>query len=198
MNSITIKGDRRLLLLTGAPGVGKTTVIRRVAAALRDRHLGGFYTEEIRSHGQRQGFRLITFDGQPEKTPDHARAANLEAASEVIAHADLPKTWRVGKYGVAVPALDALVEKALALEPRTEVYLVDEIGKMECLSPRFIAAMRALLAGNRPVVATIALKGVGFIAEVKQLPQALLWLVTPKNRDQIPDQVLAWIEGCTP
>jgi len=111
---------------------------------------------------------------------------------------DLSKTWRVGKYGVAVSTLDALVEKALTLEPRAEVYLVDEIGKMECLSPRFIAAMRALLAGNRPVVATIALRGVGFIAEVKQLPQTLLWMVTPKNRDQIPEQVLAWIAGRTP
>src|ERR687897_879407 len=39
------------LLLTGAAGVGKTTVIRRVAEALHDRRIQGFLTEEIREEG---------------------------------------------------------------------------------------------------------------------------------------------------
>ena len=42
----------RALLLTGHPGVGKTTVIKQVAAALGGR-AGGFYTEEIRGPGGR-------------------------------------------------------------------------------------------------------------------------------------------------
>jgi nucleoside-triphosphatase THEP1 len=36
----------KILLLTGAPGVGKTTVLRKVAAGLPDRRLAGFYTED--------------------------------------------------------------------------------------------------------------------------------------------------------
>jgi nucleoside-triphosphatase len=52
------------LLLTGAPGVGKTTVIRRVATQLEMRQLRGFYTEEIREGGERRGFRLLGFQGQ--------------------------------------------------------------------------------------------------------------------------------------
>ncbi|MFZ1060598.1 MAG: nucleoside-triphosphatase, partial [Candidatus Rokuibacteriota bacterium] len=49
--------EGHVLLITGNPGSGKTTVIRRVAAALSGRRLGGFYTEEIRVGGERRGFR---------------------------------------------------------------------------------------------------------------------------------------------
>ena len=46
--------DRHVLLLTGTPGVGKTTVISKVVAKLNRARLAGFYTEEIRVHGERR------------------------------------------------------------------------------------------------------------------------------------------------
>jgi nucleoside-triphosphatase len=92
---------KRHLLLTGSPGCGKTTVIRKLAAQLASERPGGFYTEEIRAGGVRRGFRLVTFGG----------------AEAVLAHVDLPKTHRVGKYGVDVAALDAALE--VALQPST-------------------------------------------------------------------------------
>ena len=49
-----------------------------------------------------------------------------------------------GRSAVAVAAIDAAVDGLL--DPNAaEVFLVDEIGKMECLSERFIAGMRRLL-----------------------------------------------------
>ncbi|HET7362405.1 MAG TPA: nucleoside-triphosphatase [Burkholderiales bacterium] len=39
------------MLLTAAPGTGKTTVIQRLASLLRDVRLAGFYTAEIRGAG---------------------------------------------------------------------------------------------------------------------------------------------------
>ena len=167
-----------VFLLTGAPGIGKTTIIKHVAERLKGKRLGGFYTEEIREHGERRGFRLVTFDGQ----------------ERVIAHVDLPKTHRVGKYGVDVAALDGVVGSALALDNAVVVYLVDEIGKMECLSACFIAAMRALLKSSMTLVATVALKGGGFIAEVKRWEDGLWWEVTRENRDGLPARILAWLE----
>lgn len=164
------------LLLTGAPGVGKTTVIRRVAEALAGRRLGGFYTEEIRCRGERRGFRLVGFDG----------------TQCVIAHVNFPKTARVGKYGVDVSALDRLAP-VLLTPTASELYLVDEISKMECLSRRFVEAVRALLAGPPPLIATVALKGVGFIAEVKHRPDVAVWTVTHANRDRLPQKILAWL-----
>ncbi|MBU4398537.1 MAG: nucleoside-triphosphatase, partial [Planctomycetes bacterium] len=44
------------LLLTGPPGCGKTTVVRRVIERLCDHRLAGFYTKEIRQQGSRVGF----------------------------------------------------------------------------------------------------------------------------------------------
>ena len=139
-----------ILLITGPPGIGKTTVVRRVAGGLEPSGLRGFYTEEIREAGERRGFRLVGFDG----------------TTRVIAHADFPKHYRVGKYGVDVQALD---DAAALLLPdhSARTYLIDEIGKMECLSAHLVAAMRTLIAGATPVVATVGARGGGFIAEVK-------------------------------
>ncbi len=57
----------------------------------------------------------------------------------------------------------------------------------------FVAAMRALLSGANPIVATIGAHGGGFIAEVKRGPECELWEVTHGNRDELPARILAWL-----
>jgi nucleoside-triphosphatase len=64
---------------------------------------------------------------------------------------------------------------------------------MECLSERFVAAMRALLSGKAPIVATVGARGSGFIAEVKRRPECELWEVTHGNRDELPTRIVAWL-----
>lgn len=100
---------------------------------------------------------------------------------------------RVSGYGVDVAVLDARAEALLAPRPEAGVYLIDEIGKMECLLPRF-AAMRHLLASDRCIVATVAKKGEGLIDEVKRWPGSVLWEVSHANRDRLPDEILAWLD----
>ena len=167
---------RRHLLLTGAPGVGKSTVVRKVAEALaRDGvAIGGFRTGEIRDGGRRVGFRVTTFDGR----------------EAVLAHIDLAGPQRVGRYGVDVAALDRIVAGALAPDG---LHLVDEIGPMECFSPRFKEAVRRLLDSDSTVVATIHRSTSGFVGEVKRRPHVDLWEVTRANRDAMPARVLTWI-----
>lgn len=180
-----VKGPRRgsqlssarILLLTGAPGIGKTTLVRKVSEALGDRRLGGFTTDEIREGGRRRGFRILPFTG-PER---------------VLSHVDFRGPARVGRYGVDLAALDAAAEPALALDPAVDVYIVDEVGKMECLSERFVAAMRGVLDSDKQVVATVAQAGGGFMAEVKRRRDVELWAVTQQNRDTLPERILAWL-----
>ena len=171
--------NRHVLLLTGRPGVGKTTVIHRIAASLAGWRLAGFYTEEIRESGERQGFRTVTFDG----------------SEKVMAHIDIASPYRVGKYGVDLSIIDQLADLTLGLMPEVDCYLIDEIGKMECCSQRFIAAVRRLLTFHCLVIATIALRGGGFIAEVKQRTDVEQWEVTLKNREELPERALAWLRA---
>jgi len=174
MSSLAKNADT--LLLTGVPGIGKTTLVKKVARALIGRRIQGFFTEEIRSQGRRQGFHLETFDGQ----------------RIILAHTNVQSTYRLGRYGVDVVALDSIVNDALQPNPSVDLYLIDEIGKMECFSQRFQLAITHLLESNAPIVATIALKGSGFIQKIKERPNVALLQLTRDNREDILDAVLAW------
>ena len=168
----------RALLLTGAPGAGKTTIMQKVVRALSGRRIRGFLTGEIRRAGQRIGFELTTIGGR----------------RTVLAHVDVDSRHRVGRYGVDVAGLDTVADEALALDDGAEVYVVDEIGKMECFSARFRAAIRRLLDSGQPLIATVALRGTGFIAEVKDREDVEIWEATRMNRDQMPERIVGWLD----
>ncbi|MFU8857872.1 MAG: nucleoside-triphosphatase [Deferrisomatales bacterium] len=148
------------ILVTAPSGEGKTTLMERLAERLRDLRPGGFYTAEIRREGRRTGFRLVGLDG----------------TEAVLAHVDLPLPRRVGRYGVDVRAFDAFLRN---LDTRGRpVLLVDEIGKMECASPRFRGLVHHWLDGPAAVVATVAEKGSGLIEEVKLRPDCELHVLS--------------------
>ena len=164
------------VLLTGRPGIGKTTAIMRFLESVPSRRCRGFYTQEWREGGQRVGFWAITLAGE--------RA--------VLAHVDFSRRHAVGRYGVDVAAFEALVLPEL--EGRggaVDLFVLDEIGKMECLSPGFQEAVWRLLEGPVPLLGTIPLQGGGpFIERVRARPDVALWPVTPSNRDALPRQLL--------
>jgi nucleoside-triphosphatase len=167
----------RRILLTGPPQCGKTTVIQRVAAAFPGR-AAGFYTREVRERGRRVGFEIVTLSG--------------EAA--LLSHVDFPGPLRVGKYGVNLENFHRVALPALEVQAGVELIVVDEVGKMECLSDRFVAAMERLWRQPVALVVTVAEKGGGLMAALKAKPDKILLTVTPANREALPARILEFLQ----
>lgn len=161
------------ILVTGPPGVGKTTFVRRVLELLHGARASGFYTEEIRGRAGRTGFRIVMLDG---------RTAQLATAGR-------DGSPRVGRYTVHLASLERVVEETLEHGRGSDVVVIDEIGKMECLSPAFVRAARRALSGEVPVLGSVALAGGGFIAEAKRLPGVDVIPLSRENRDRLPAEV---------
>jgi len=77
---------------------------------------------------------------------------------------------------------------------QSRLIVIDEIGKMECFSKRFIGLVSLLLDGPKTLVATIAMKGEGFIQRVKQRPDCRLVTVTRENRNRRPDELASELQ----
>jgi nucleoside-triphosphatase len=71
------------------------------------------------------------------------------------------------------------------------VIVIDEIGKMECFSPRFQEEVIGLLDSSKIVTATIALKGNEFIERIKQRNDCRLVTVTEGNRVRLAATLVA-------
>jgi len=166
-------------LATGPPACGKTTLVLRVVEQLSDLHISGFYTRELREGGNRVGFEAIGI------------SSGLHA---ILAHVHSKSRLRVGKYGVEAAALAPLVRAELARPPGgVDLFVIDEVGKMELFCAEFVDAVRRLLAGPVPLLATVAMKGGGLIAEVKGREDVRLVEVTLANRDRLPTELEAWV-----
>jgi nucleoside-triphosphatase len=166
---------KRNLLITGLPGVGKTTLIRKLSEALKNFDPVGFYTEEIREGGERKGFELISLDGR----------------RGLLSHKNIRSPYQVGQYKVNVKGFEDLLNSISFFNPLTRLIVIDEIGKMECLSESFKKLLRKILDSEKPLIATIALKGSGLIAEVKKRKDVQLFEITPRNRDAIFSEILS-------
>lgn len=161
-------------LLIGLPGCGKTTLVQRVVERLPDRRVAGFYTSEIRRGGRRLGFEAIGMGG----------------TCTVLSHVEFKSPMRVGRYGVKLDGFETLLSEELGRSPEdVDLYVVDEIGKMECFSKVFVEAVTRVLDGPIPVMATIALKGGGFIESVKSRPDVELLTVSADNRVELVDEL---------
>ncbi|MHC4623010.1 MAG: NTPase [Planctomycetota bacterium] len=163
------------ILLTGLPGCGKTTAVTKIIAALDRVMVAGFYTQEIRQDDARKGFRWTRLDG----------------ASGILAHVNIKGRFKVGRYGVDIAAFEKNVVPVL--DPGhtdARLFVVDEIGKMECFSEKFTSAVRRLFESDRAVLATVAQKGGGLISQIKNYQGTTRFNLTHQNRDETVAEIL--------
>ncbi len=166
-------GMSQRVLLTGRPGSGKTTLIKRILNEVPQR-FGGFYTEEIRDHGARVGFKVVA----------------LEGGEAVFAHVDFTTPERVGKYRLDLSALEAVGVDAIRKAVHGErLIVIDEIGPMEIRSAPFREAVVDALDSELPVLATIFLRSLPFTDAIKSRPDVELIEVRPNNREELVPQM---------
>jgi nucleoside-triphosphatase len=167
------------ILLTGHPGSGKTSTIRSVVDRLRGRvPMTGFLTEEIREAGRRVGFRGVTLDGR----------------DFLLAHSRNSGTARVGPYGVDLTGLESIGLEALTPATPDTLVVVDEIGKMECLSEAFRTRVAQLLNDDTPLIASVAVIGVGFVKRVRHNPRAKLYTMTRGESERMAAEIVRFVE----
>ena len=165
--------NNQKVLLTGRPGCGKTTLIKRVVKHL-GQSAGGFYTEELRDHGVRAGFRIVTLDRE----------------EAVLAHVGLKTAERVSKYGLDLSALERVGVRAIrdALHA-CQLVVIDEIGPMEIRSAAFRGAVTEALDSDMPLLATIFARPLPFSDAIKARPDVSLIEVNPDNRERLVSEL---------
>lgn len=166
-------------LITGRPGCGKTSLIKEVLGQLRIK-VGGFYTQELRHGGRRQGFEIITLDGK----------------TAPLALVGFPSSYQVSKYGVDIKGLEEVGVKAIyeGMLYR-DLVVIDEIGKMELFSEAFKQAVLAVLNSPKPLLGTIMFSPHPWADRIKAHPQVRVLFLDRSNRPQVFAEVSRWLRS---
>jgi nucleoside-triphosphatase len=170
---------KRILLLTGNPSVGKTTVLLKAVEALRARgySVGGMVSREVRSCGERVGFEILDLSSN---------------SRGWLARVNQPSGPRVGKYSVNLNDLDNIGAGAIVRAVKgCDVVCVNEIGPMELFSEKFKEAVRQAVEGEKLVVGVVHWKAKDkLIDEVKARKDVEIIVVTVENRGKLHEFIL--------
>jgi nucleoside-triphosphatase len=170
--------------ITGLPGAGKTYALRRVIEMLETEKLvvGGMITDSIVSKKERKGFKIIDW---------------LTKEEGILAHVNIESDIQVSKYGVDIEALERIGVKAIesAIE-RAEVIIIDEVGKMELESEKFIEVVKRALATTKPLILTLHKKSRNpLLQDIRRRDDVRILEVTPINKNLLPYKIIRLLKG---
>lgn len=167
-----------MLLLTGNPGVGKTTILLKVVETVRSNghSVGGMISQEVRSCGDRVGFELIDLS-----TSKHGWLAHVNQSSGPS----------VGRYRVNLYELESLgVEAIVRAVDNCDAVAIDEVGPMELFSEKFKAAVRKAVESKKLVIGVVHWKARdALIEEMKRRDDAEMFVVTCETRENLHEIV---------
>ncbi len=173
---------KRLVFVTGRPGIGKTSVLLRAVDALRERGymVGGMISREDREGGVRVGFEIVNF---------------YTGERGWLAHVNQPVGPRIGKYRVNLSDLNAIgTNSILNAVAKADIVVVDEIGPMELFSHAFKEAVFQAVRSNKPMMGTIHYRARDpLIAAIKTRKDSEILEVTYENRENLHNTLISRI-----
>ncbi len=167
------------IFLTGLPGIGKTTIVKKIVSLLKDRAIG-FWTEEFRDPktNKRLGFKVITTEGK----------------NSTFASKSLSSPLRVGSYGVNIRDFEKIIIPLLenAIKQKDKIIIIDEIGKMELFSEKFIDLVKKIvLEDSYSFLATIPIKDIHPLVALIRKVKGEFIEITEENRDYITNYIFS-------
>lgn len=165
-----------IIVLTGAPGTGKTTAIIRVARTLNERgvKVGGIISREVRTNNMRTGFEFIDLI-----TYDRKVLASITGNG--------PK---VGKYFVNLAGCRFAAERLTNAVMNSDVIFCDEIGPMELKSREFVDSVKNLLDADKTVIVVVHQKIQHLLIDEFRNKSNLLINLDLENREKVNEILL--------
>jgi nucleoside-triphosphatase len=172
------------ILLTGRPGIGKTTLINKSVRRIKETgiKIGGISTREIRSGNIRKGFIIRDIESEREA---------------IMASTDFEKGPLIGRYRIDLSALvDVGVTAIRTAIDEAEVVVIDEIGPMELLSPEMSKIILRAIESTKPVLGVIHWKKRGrLIHAILSNPETKVIEVRHNNRDSLVSEIVDDVLG---
>ena len=170
---------KRVLLITGSPGTGKTSVLLKAVDALKIRgySVGGVISREARVSWTRVGFEILDLGS---------------GRRGWLAHVNQKVGPQVGKYRVNLKDLDNIGANAIVnAAENSDVVAIDEVGPMELLSEKFKEAVKRAVESGKLVVGVVHWKVRDrLIEEVKNREDAEIIVVTYENRNKLHETIV--------
>jgi nucleoside-triphosphatase THEP1 len=168
-----------VVLLTGEPKIGKSTIIQNIVESFGD-ILGGFYTREIKQDSIRVGFEIITLRGEKVEL---ARKTTQVVFKNEQSFGD----YKVNLDAITWVAIPSLKEAVL----RRQIIILDEIGPMEMLSESFQTMVLEILENSDLfVLGTVVQRNYEFSDSIKSHYRVILKTVTVQNRERLYPEIL--------
>ena len=186
------------ILLTGSPGVGKTTILENVLQILlaQNKKVMGCLVKEERFKGKRERFHIHYI-------PDNKTtvlASHLEKLSDFFVSRFSVNTRALKEE--LFPFMDKMVQSSI-----DTTLIFDEIGRMqkggtpqgdskkdESLSHEFLKKVDQLFASPHNMIATILYDDEEWTHKYKNYPHVKVITVTQDNRDSIVPSVMKLLE----
>jgi nucleoside-triphosphatase len=190
---------RTHLLLTGEIQIGKSTALRRFLARTglaADGFMTYFESAERERDSEHDSEHDSGHDSERELKRDSERDLFIAMFDSLAPSAERRRAAHIAGTDVTVfgDAFDTYGADCLLRAGQRDIILMDELGRMEEIAPRFKEAVWRRLDGDIPVAGVIKLVKSPFLDAIRARPDVETITVTQENRDSIPELLASHFE----